>query len=178
MFDLSINRRVFGNWRHLLAFGFGSGLAKYAPGTFGTLVAIPIFLAIGHLPAWLYAVTVLAAFALGVWICDTVSRDLRVHDHGGIVFDEFVGFWITMFMAPITVTSVALGFVAVPAFRHLEARPDPLDRPARRGWLRHHGRRRGRRSGCVRGAARVALGLRHRSRLVRTAHSGRSPASR
>jgi phosphatidylglycerophosphatase A len=111
MFDLAINRRVFGNWRHLLAFGFGSGLAKYAPGTFGTLVAIPIFLAIGHLPAWLYAVTVLAAFALGVWICDTVSRDLGVHDHGGIVFDEFVGFWITMFLAPMTVTSVVLGFV-------------------------------------------------------------------
>jgi phosphatidylglycerophosphatase A len=45
-----------------------------------------------------------------VWICETVSRDLGVHDHGGIVFDEFVGFWITMFMAPMTVTSVALGF--------------------------------------------------------------------
>ena len=108
MFDPAINRRVFGDWRHLLAFGFGSGLAKYAPGTFGTLVAIPLFLVIDHLPAWLYAVTVLAAFALGVWICDTVSRDLRVHDHGGIVFDEFVGFWITMFLAPTTVTSVAL----------------------------------------------------------------------
>jgi phosphatidylglycerophosphatase A len=110
MFDPAINRRVFGDWRHFLAFGCGSGLAKYAPGTFGTLVSIPVFLAIGHLPTWLYAVTVLAAFALGVWVCDTVSRDLGVHDHGGIVFDEFVGFWITMFLAPITVTSLVLGF--------------------------------------------------------------------
>ncbi len=130
MFDPAINRRVFRNWRHLLAFGFGSGLAKYAPGTFGTLVAIPLFLAIGHLPAWLYAVTVLAAFALGVWVCDTVSRDLRVHDHGGIVFDEFVGFWITMFMAPMTVTSVALGFAL---FRLFDIwKPGPI------GWCDRH----------------------------------------
>ncbi len=110
MFDLAINRNVFRNWRHCLAFGFGSGLAKYAPGTFGTLVAIPLYLAISALPAWLYAVTVVAAFALGVWICDTVSRDLEVHDHGGIVFDEFVGFWITMFLVPPSVLAVLAGF--------------------------------------------------------------------
>lgn len=111
MFDLAINSNVFRNWRHCLAFGFGSGLAKFAPGTFGTLVAIPLYLAISALPAWLYAVTVVAAFALGVWICDTVSRDLGVHDHGGIVFDEFVGFWITMFLVPPSALAVLAGFV-------------------------------------------------------------------
>ena len=110
MFDLAINRRVFTDWRHFLAFGLGSGLARYAPGTFGTLVAVPLVLVIGRLPPWLYAVTVLAAFALGVWICDAVSGDLRVHDHGGIVFDEFVGYWITMFMVPLTWTWVLAGF--------------------------------------------------------------------
>lgn len=111
MFDLAINSNVFRNWRHCLAFGFGSGLAKFAPGTFGTLVAVPLYLAISALPAWLYAVTVVAAFALGVWICDTVSRDLGVHDHGGIVFDEFVGFWITMFLVPPSALAVLAGFV-------------------------------------------------------------------
>jgi len=111
VFDLAINSNVFRNWRHCLAFGFGSGLAKFAPGTFGTLVAIPLYLAISALPAWLYAVTVFAAFALGVWICDTVSRDLGVHDHGGIVFDEFVGFWITMFLVPPSALAVLAGFV-------------------------------------------------------------------
>jgi phosphatidylglycerophosphatase A len=111
MFDPAINRRVFGDWRHCLAFGLGSGLARYAPGTFGTMVAIPLYLVLARFPAWLYAVTVIAAFALGVWICDSVSRDLRVHDHGGIVFDEFVGYWITMFLVPVTWTSVLAGFV-------------------------------------------------------------------
>ncbi|NJD30964.1 MAG: phosphatidylglycerophosphatase A [Gammaproteobacteria bacterium] len=110
MFDPAINRQVFRNWRHFVAFGLGSGLARYAPGTFGTLVAIPLFLVISALPAWLYAVTVIAAFALGVWICETVSQDLRVHDHGGIVFDEFVGYWITMFLVPVSWLSVLAGF--------------------------------------------------------------------
>jgi len=111
VFDLAINSNVFRNWRHCLAFGFGSGLAKFAPGTFGTLVAVPLYLAISALPPWLYALTVVAAFALGVWICDTVSRDLGVHDHGGIVFDEFVGFWITMFLVPPSALAVLAGFV-------------------------------------------------------------------
>lgn len=110
MFDPAINRKVFSDWRHFLAFGCGSGLARHAPGTFGTLLAIPIYLGLSHLPAWLYAVTVVAAFALGVWICATVSDDLRVHDHAGIVFDEFVGYWITMFLMPATWPWVLLGF--------------------------------------------------------------------
>lgn len=130
MFDPAINRSVFRNWRHCLAFGFGSGLARYAPGTFGTLVAIPLYLALSHLPAWLYAVTVIAAFALGVWVCDTVSRDLKVHDHGGIVVDEFVGYWITMFLAPVSVLSVTAGFVL---FRLFDIwKPGPIR------WLDRH----------------------------------------
>ncbi len=59
MFDPAINRRVFGDWRHCLAFGFGSGLARFAPGTFGTLVAIPVYIGMARLPAWSYAVTTL-----------------------------------------------------------------------------------------------------------------------
>jgi phosphatidylglycerophosphatase A len=110
MFDPAINPRALRNWRHWLAFGLGSGLAKFAPGTLGTLVAIPLYLLLAQLPAWLYAVVVLAAFALGVWVCTTVSRDLGVHDHGGIVWDEFVGYWITMFMMPASWTWVLAGF--------------------------------------------------------------------
>ncbi len=116
MFDIANNRKVFADWRHCLAFGFGSGLARYAPGTFGTLVSIPLFLALAHLPDWLYAVTVIAAFALGVWVCDAVSRDLGVHDHGGIVFDEFIGFWITMFMVPVSWPWILAGFAVFRLF--------------------------------------------------------------
>ncbi|MFO1406357.1 MAG: phosphatidylglycerophosphatase A [Steroidobacteraceae bacterium] len=116
MFDLATNPRVFRDWKHCVAFGLGSGLARLAPGTWGTLVAIPFWLLLVQLPPWLYAVTVVAAFALGSWVCDAVSRDLGVHDHGGIVFDEFVGYWITMFLVPPTVAGVVAGFVAFRVF--------------------------------------------------------------
>ena len=110
LFDPEINPLVLRNGRHWLAFGLGSGLARYAPGTFGTLVAIPLYVLLAHLPPLAYAAVVVAAFALGVWLCDSVSRDLGVHDHGGIVWDEFVGYWITMFLAPLEWQWVLAGF--------------------------------------------------------------------
>jgi phosphatidylglycerophosphatase A len=104
------NSGVLRSWRHLLAFGFGSGLARFAPGTFGTLVAILFYLLLSQMPPWLYAGCVLAALAFGVWLCQSVSRDLGVHDHGGIVWDEFVGYWITMFLLPVSWVWILAGF--------------------------------------------------------------------
>ena len=101
---------VFSNWRHFLAFGFGSGLARFAPGTFGTLVAVPVYLLLNQLSPWLYVACVFATFIFGVWLCGSVTRDLGVHDHGGIVWDEFVGYWITMFFAPAGWVWVVTGF--------------------------------------------------------------------
>lgn len=91
------------NWRnplHLLAFGLGSGGAPKAPGTMGTLAAVPLYLLLEPLSLMPYLVVIGAMFLFGVWLCDLVSRDLGVHDHGGIVWDEWVGFLITMILAP------------------------------------------------------------------------------
>ena len=110
LFDPGINPLVLRNPRHWLAFGLGSGLARHAPGTFGTLVAIPFYLLLARLPPAGYAIAVVSAFAIGVWLCDSVSRDLGVHDHGGIVWDEFVGYWITMFLTPLRWEWVLAGF--------------------------------------------------------------------
>ena len=101
-------------WRklaHFLAFGFGAGKAPVAPGTFGTLVGIAAYLLLQPLSALSYAVTVLALFALGVWLCQVTERDLGVHDHPGIVWDEIVGYLITMFMAPAGWVCIVAGFV-------------------------------------------------------------------
>ncbi len=90
-------------WRnpvHLLAFGFGSGLSPRAPGTCGTLVAVLLYVLFPPLHWSVYLLMLIAAFLLGIWLCGRTSRDLGVHDHGGIVWDEFVGYWVTMFMAP------------------------------------------------------------------------------
>lgn len=96
---------------HLLAFGFGSGLAPKAPGTFGTLAAIPVFLLICPLPLLYYALFVLATALLGIYLCGKTARDLRVHDHSGIVWDEMVGYWITMLMIPPSWHSMLAGFL-------------------------------------------------------------------
>ena len=94
-----------------LAFGFGSGLAPFAPGTFGTLAAIPPYLLLAQLTWPLYALVLLLSFVLGVYLCEQASKNLGVHDHGGIVWDEFVGFWITLFMIPPEWYWILMGFV-------------------------------------------------------------------
>ena len=103
-------KQLLANPNHLFAFGFGSGLASRAPGTFGTLAAIPFFLLLQELSWPLYLSWLSVTFALGVLWCDRSSKALGVHDHGGIVWDEFVGFWITMFMAPAGWLWILLGF--------------------------------------------------------------------
>jgi len=84
-----------------LAVGLGSGLAPRAPGTAGTLVAAGLYLALlQHLPlAWQAAVVGVSGVA-GIWLCGRAARQMGVHDHPAIVWDEFVGYWLTMLAAP------------------------------------------------------------------------------
>lgn len=96
---------------HALAFGFGSGLSPKAPGTAGTLAAIPLYLLMSSLPLIAYVIMLVVTFAIGVYLCDKTSRDLDVHDHPGIVWDEFVGYWITMLAAPAGWLWVFVGFL-------------------------------------------------------------------
>jgi phosphatidylglycerophosphatase A len=107
-----------------LALGFGSGLAPKAPGTFGTLAAVPLFLLMSALPALFYGLLVLVICISGIYICGKAASDVGVHDHGAIVWDEFAGFFITMFMVPVSWQSVLVGFVL---FRLFDiAKPWPI----------------------------------------------------
>ena len=108
---MNSNKAILANPIHLLAFGFGAGLSPKAPGTMGTIVAVLIYLLLPSMPPIIYAGLVLLSFVFGIWICAKTAEDLGVHDHGGIVWDEFVGYWITMFMAPSGLFWVLLGFV-------------------------------------------------------------------
>ncbi len=102
------------NWRdpwHLLAFGLGSGGVPKAPGTAGTLAAVPLYYLLAPLDATAYLLLLVAMFIFGVWLCGRVSRELGVHDHGGIVWDEWVGFLVTMAWAPSGWLWVLLGFL-------------------------------------------------------------------
>ena len=95
---------------HLLSFGFGSGLSPYAPGTVGTLAAIPFFLLLSSLNPMMYFLVTLVCGLAGVFLCERTSKALGTHDHAAIVWDEFVGFFITMIFVPVSVTTVVLGF--------------------------------------------------------------------
>ncbi len=116
-------------WRnpvHFLAFGLGSGAIPKAPGTFGTLAAVIPYLWLQQLDLPWYLLMLLATTLIGIWLCGKTARDLGVHDHGGIVWDEFVGFWLTMTFAPPGWLWIVLGFLL---FRLFDiAKPWPI------GW--------------------------------------------
>ena len=112
---------------HFLALGLGSGMPKNAPGTWGTLAALVLFMAANWLwqpIGWplLFAVVVLAALA-GIYICGTTARDLGVHDHGAIVWDEFVGLWACMLFVPLTWYWLLAAFVLFRIFDILKPWP-------------------------------------------------------
>ncbi|NND59976.1 MAG: phosphatidylglycerophosphatase A [Gammaproteobacteria bacterium] len=95
----------------LLALGFGSGLSPRAPGTMGTLVAIPIDLLLRFLDMpWRIAIVSLAIVA-GVWLCDASARRLGVHDHPAIVWDEIAAFLVIMLFVPLSWVWIAAAFV-------------------------------------------------------------------
>lgn len=95
-----------------LASGFGSGMSPVAPGTMGTLMALPLWaLFASYLPLWGYILLIIIAGLVGIIICQKASDELGVHDHGGIVWDEFVGLWITMLFSPISWTTAIFGFL-------------------------------------------------------------------
>jgi phosphatidylglycerophosphatase A len=94
-----------------LATGLGSGLAPKAPGTAGTLVAVPLYLLLNGLLWWQYIAVVSAGFLIGVWICALAARQLGVHDDSSIVWDEIIGFLITMIAAPAGWMWIGVGFV-------------------------------------------------------------------
>lgn len=102
---------ALGNVAHLLAFGFGAGCSPKAPGTMGTLLAVAVYLPLSRLPLAAYSAVLLVVIVSGIWLCGKAARDLGVHDHPGIVWDEIAGYLLTMLAAPAGLLWVGVGFV-------------------------------------------------------------------
>jgi len=113
----------FRNPVHFLATGMGSGLSPWAPGTMGTLAAVPVYLLIAGLPLIAYLIVVVSSFIVGVLICGRTARDMGVHDHPAIVWDEFVGLWVALIYVPLSWWSVALGVALFRLFDIWKPRP-------------------------------------------------------
>jgi len=123
-------KQLLANPVQMLAFGFGSGLAKKAPGTMGTLAAVPMYYGLAQFSDVAYLAVMLLVIVAGVWICGKASDDIGVHDHGGIVWDEIAGYLLTMYWVTFSWQSMALGFVLFRLFDILK--PWPIN------WLDRH----------------------------------------
>jgi phosphatidylglycerophosphatase A len=99
-----------------IATGFGIGRVPLAPGTFGTLLGIPLWLALRELSSLFYVLAVLSLFVIGVWFCHLAERQLGRHDDPSIVLDEVVGYLMTMWLAPPGWAWLAIGFVLFRVF--------------------------------------------------------------
>lgn len=109
---------------HVIAFGFGAGRAPFAPGTFGTLLAWPAGWALAGAHPAVALPLIGALFLVGVWACGVTGRDLGVHDHGGMVWDEFVAFLLVLAIVPGSLAWQAAAFVV---FRGFDiAKPAPI----------------------------------------------------
>lgn len=105
-------RFVWAHPAHCIAFVGGAGLMRPAPGTWGTLAALPMWWIAQRLlgdVALLCAIAVL--FVVGVWAAQVAGRQLGVHDHGGIVIDEVVAMLLVLWFLPRTPVWEAVGFV-------------------------------------------------------------------
>ena len=112
----NLARQVMTDPVHILAFGFGTGLAPVAPGTVGSLVGV--LLAWLTLDLGLMTQIGITAFLIvfGVWVCGESARRLGHHDHGGIVWDEIAGMYIVLIVAPTTLWAWILAFGLFRAF--------------------------------------------------------------
>jgi phosphatidylglycerophosphatase A len=113
-----------------LATGFGVGYSPIAPGTLGTLVAIPIYYFLSEIPSPLYEITLVGFFFLSVWIAENAGRFFGKKDDQRIVIDEIIGFLITMLWVPKTIPFIIIGFFLFRFFDILK--PFPIRRMERK----------------------------------------------
>lgn len=113
----------FSSIAQFFASGFGSGCAPFAPGTIGTLMALPLWWGLSYLPPLYYFLAVVFLSLIGIWFCDTAAKELKVHDHGGIVWDEFMGLFITLFLLKPTLVIATIGFFIFRLFDILKPWP-------------------------------------------------------
>jgi phosphatidylglycerophosphatase A len=125
------------DWRrphHWLAYGFGSGLSPWAPGTAGTLAAVPLYVLLQPLPLTWYFGLLLVFFLLGIWACGKTARELNAHDPSALVWDELLGYLVTMAAAPPGWIWILVGFVLFRFFDILKPWPiRELDRRVKGG---------------------------------------------
>lgn len=115
---------VFQNIWRIVSFGFGSGLLRPAPGTWGTLLAWGLWALLPRgLPDLGILIFLLLAFGLGCVACERTGNAMGVSDHGGMVWDEMVAFWLVLWLSPDSLAAQALAFVLFRGFDIFKPQP-------------------------------------------------------
>lgn len=130
-----LRKRVWQDPTYFMAFGFGSGLSSFAPGTMGTLMAFPLYALIAHTRWYIYLSLILIGFLWGVKICNRVTDDLGIEDYRGIVWDEIVGYLLTLFLVPPSITWMLVGFCLFRLFDIWKPQPISLFEKQFKGGL-------------------------------------------
>ncbi len=121
------HRQLFAHPANFLALGCGAGLSRYAPGTVGTLVALPLFMVMPKANPMFYLGVLILMFIIGVWVCGYSAGLLGAHDHPSIVYDEIVGMLLAVFLLPASPAWLLLAFLL---FRFFDiVKPWPI------GWV-------------------------------------------
>ena len=111
------------NPAHFCAVGFGSGLIPVMPGTFGSAAALPLLWFADALNSWQFVSLTLLFALVGVYFCGKTAADMKVHDHGSIVWDEIAGMFVTFLFAPVSLSTLVVGFVLFRLFDILKPWP-------------------------------------------------------
>ena len=120
---------------HCFALGFGSGLVPRIPGTTGTLVGVLLFILMPDIDWIIYLVVILCGFLFGIFCCEYTAKALNVHDHHSIVWDEIIGYLVTMFMVPKEWIWILIGFILFRALDILKPWPiSSIDRRVKGGF--------------------------------------------
>jgi len=125
-----LRTKVFSDWRYFLGFGFGSGLLPKMPGTWGTLIALPLVYILSFFSIYVYIITMIITGILGAYLSQILSKELGMHDYGGVNIDEVLGFLIVMFPFTLNWQNLIIGFVLFRAYDILK--PFPIS------WIDKH----------------------------------------
>jgi phosphatidylglycerophosphatase A len=96
---------------HFFSLGFGTGLAPKAPGTFGTIVAFPLYFLIQTQAFHTQLIIISSLFLIGIWCCDLTGKAIGVSDHGGIVWDEIVAMMLVLTFTPASYFYYLIAFL-------------------------------------------------------------------
>jgi phosphatidylglycerophosphatase A len=110
----------------IIATGFGSGYAPIAPGTAGTIIGIPVYLAVSHFSWPFYLMTLIIFSFLAIYVSREAEKIFNEKDSQRIVIDEIVGLLFTLFLVSPTVVHIALGFALFRLFDIIKIPPADL----------------------------------------------------